>query len=215
MLRSTSHRSEAAAVGRRWLALSLGLCAGIAGCVNEPPPRSFTEFMEDRFAREGTLVRCNADRTATANDPECINARRAAAALAAQDDAAQRERRDAQSEARLLAARQREAAQQEAQRRAEVAAQTEEQLAYESLWEEEQTPQPPVRETENRQVAAIAAQTGSVTPLPALEPIALPESARPPLTSITLPRGAKPLVFEPSVPTLEEIVVPEHLRRVD
>lgn len=215
MLRSTFQNREAARASRRFGVLLLGLYALLAGCVNEPPPRSFTEFMEDRFAREGTLVRCNADRTATANDPECINARRAAAALAAQDDEAQRERRDAQSEARLLAARQREAVQQEAQRRAEVTAQAEEQLAYESLWEEEQAAQPPLGETEVRQVAAIAAQTGPVTPLPELEPIALPESVKPPLTSISLPRGAKPLVFEPTEPALEEIVVPEHLRRVD
>ncbi len=215
MLRPSSHCAEAAAVSRRPLALILGLFAAIGGCVNEPPPRSFTEFMEDRFAREGTLVRCNADRAATANDPECINARRAAAALAAQDDAAQRERREAESEVRLLAARQREAAQQEAQRRAAVAAQAEEQLAYEAQWAEEQVAEPPLALSQVEPATVAPVESGSVTPLPALEPIALPESARPPLTSISLPRGAKPLVFEPSEPTLEEIVVPEHLRRVE
>ena len=215
MLRSSSHCARAVTVSRRRLAVVLGLLAVAAGCVNEPPPRSFTEFMEDRFAREGTLVRCNADRTATANDPECINARRAAAALAAQDDAAQRERRDAQSEARLLAARQREAAQQEAQRRAALEARAEEQLAYEAQWEEEQVAEPPLALSQVEPVAVAPVESGSVTPLPELEPIALPESAKPPLTSISLPRGAKPMTFEPTEPTLEEIVVPEHLRRVD
>ena len=215
MLRSTSHRSEAAAVGRRWLALLLALCAGIAGCVNEPPPRSFTEFMEDRFAREGTLVRCNADRTATANDLECINARRAAAALAAQGDAERQERRDAQSEARLLAARQRQADQQEAERRAELAAQAEQQLAYEAQWEEIHAAQPAPVANEVAPAPVEATQTGAAMPTPELEPIALPESVRPPLTSISLPRGAKPMVFEPSEPTLDEIVVPEHLRKID
>jgi hypothetical protein len=213
VLRSTFYPSEAVVVGRRSLAVLLGLSAVLAGCVNEPPPRSFTEFMEDRFAREGTLVRCNEDRTATANDPECINARRAAAALAAQDDAAQRERRDAQSEARLLAARQRQATQQEAERRAEAAAQVEAQLAYESQWEEEPVSELPPIETGAGEVSAEATQTGSVTPT--LEPITLPESIRPPLTTIGLPRSAKRLVFEPSEPTLEEIVVPEHLRKID
>ena len=215
MLRSSSNRFVGAAAGRRLLALVLGLTAVVAGCVNEPPPRSFTEFMEDRLAREGTLVRCNADRTATANDLECINARRAAAALAAQDDEALRGRRDAQSEARLLAARQRQAAQQEAERRAVIAAQEEEQLAYEAQWEEEPVPAPAPLETESHPVAADATQTGSVAPRPELEPITLPESIRPPLTTISLPRGAKPLVFEPTEPTLEEIVVPEHLRKID
>lgn len=202
-------------MSRRSLSLLLGLCAVLAACVDEPPPRSFTEFMDDRFAREGTLVRCNSDRTATANDPECINARRAAAALASQDDAAQREQRDAQSEVRLLAARQRQAAQQQAAQRAEVAAQAEEQLAYESLWEEAQASEPPPVEGRVGQVAAAPIQTGSVTPVPALEPIALPQSVRPPLTTISLPRGVKPLVFEPTEPTLEEIVLPEHLRKRD
>ena len=202
-------------MGRCSLTVSLSLCAVIAGCVNEPPPRSFTEFMDDRFAREGTLVRCNADRTATANDPECINARRAAAALAAQDDAAQRERRDAQSEARLLAARQREAVQQEAERRAQAEAQVEQQLADESQWEEEQTSAQAPIDARVAETAADATPTGSITPLPELEPIALPESVRPPLTTISLPRGAKPMVFEPTEPTLDEIVVPEHLRKID
>lgn len=215
MLRSTCYRTEVATVHRRSLAVAVGLCAVIAGCVNEPPPRSFTEFMEDRFAREGTLVRCNADRTATANDLECINARRAAAALAAQDDEALRERRDAQSEARLLAARQRQAAQQEAERRAVVAAQVEEQRAYESQWDEEPAPETLPLETGVEPMAAEEAPSGSVTPTPALEPIALPESIRPPLTSISLPRSAKPMVLEPAEPALEEIVVPEHLRKID
>ncbi len=202
-------------MGRGCLTLSLSLCAVIVGCVNEPPPRSFTEFMDDRFAREGTLVRCNADRDATANDPECINARRAAAALAAQDDAELQERRDAQSEARLLAARQRQAAQQEAERRAQMAAQEEQQLAYEAQWEEIQAAEPEPAASGLAPVAVETTQTGSVTPVPELEPIALPESIRPPLTSIGLPRGARPMVFEPTEPTLEEIVVPEHLRKID
>lgn len=196
------------------MGLVLGLCAVLAACVDKPPPRSFTEFMDDRFAREGTLVRCNVDRAVTTNDAECINARRAAAALAAHDDAAQREQRDAQSEVRLLAARQRQAVQQEADRRAEVAVHAEEQLAYEALWEEEASEPPPVEATVVA-TAAATIETGSVTPVPALEPIALPKSATPLLTTIGLPRGAKPLVFEPSEPALEEIVVPEHLRRVD
>ncbi len=171
--------------------------------------------MDDRLAREGTLVRCNADRDATANDLECINARRAAAALAARGDAELQERRDAQSEARLLAARQRQAAQQEAERRAEMAAQEEQQLAYEAQWQEIQAAEPAPVVNEVAPAAVETTQTGSVTPLPELEPIALPESVRPPLTSISLPRGARPMVFEPSEPTLEEIVVPEHLRKID
>jgi len=220
VLRSITHSFKMATASYGSFCLVLGLCAVLAACIDRAPPRSFTEFMEDRFAREGTLVRCNADRTATANDPECINARRAAAALAAQVDADQRESRDAQSEVRLLAARQRQAASQEAERLAVAAAQAEEQLAYEAYWEETAAEEPPVENGAGQTVGAAidggaTIETGSVMPAPSLEPIALPASTTPPLTTISLPRGAKPRVFEPSEPTLEEIFVPEHLRKLD
>ena len=67
---------------RRVLPLVMGSCL-IAGCIEEPRPRSYLEFMEDPIAREGTLARCNQDRDATADDPECTNARRAASTAAA------------------------------------------------------------------------------------------------------------------------------------
>lgn len=158
--------------------------------------------MDDRIAREGTLVRCNADREATAGDLECINARRAAAAIAARSEAAERERREAASEARLLAARQRYDAQQAAAREAELAAQAEEQRAYEAQWVEQ--PGEPVADDGETSTGA-----GSIDAKPILEPITLPRSALPPLTTIGLPDGAKPIEYEPPKPALEEIVVPD------
>ena len=109
----------------------------LAACVvplwacQEPPPRSFTEYLEDDVAREGTLARCNADRAATFDDLECRNARRAAAALAAQAEAERRARLEAESERKRAAARERIAAQQEAARRAAEAARRAAEAAYE------------------------------------------------------------------------------------
>jgi hypothetical protein len=175
----------------------------LLGCVDEPPPRSYVEFMDDRVAREGTLVRCNADRAATASDPECINARRAATTLAARADEAQRAQRDAASERRRMAARDYFAAQQAAQRQAESDARAQEELAYEAQWDD----------TANASDSPAAAGDGRVaTTAPELEFIALPRSAVPPLRSVDLPSSARRIDYSPARPQLEEIVLPE-LRR--
>jgi hypothetical protein len=161
--------------------------------------------MDDRVAREGTLVRCNAVRDATADDPECINARRAAATLAARVEAAQRERREAESESRRLAARQYQEAQEAAMRRAETAAIEEQQLAYEAQWHDSAatiTPAPTAAIDETASHAGGSA-------VPELEYTTLPRSANPPPTAVTLPGGAKPLEYTPPKPQLEEISPPE------
>jgi hypothetical protein len=177
----------------------------LAACIEEPQPRSYLEFMDDRVAREGTLVRCNTDRDATGDNPECINARRAAATLAARADAAQREQREAESESGRLAARQYQEAREAAMRRAEAAAIEEQQLAYEAQWHDGAAASTP----------AATAVIDEATPqtdgsaVPKLEFIALPRSVTPPLTTVTLPRGVKPLEYTPPTPRLEEISLPE------
>ena len=202
--------SKATSSARGGMVVVLAVGALLAACIEEPQPRSFTEFMDDGIAREGTLVRCNEDRVATANDPECVNARRAAAAIAAQEDEQQRARLEAQSEARLLAARQRDDHQQAAERQAEIAAAAEEQLAYESQWVDTSG------EHEPQGTVAAPAQTpmepGSAAQVPGLEPVALPQSVRPPLTTIGLPRGVKPIEYKPPEPKLEEIVLPSRIK---
>ena len=99
-------------------------------------PRSYMEFMEDAYAREGTLARCNQDREATAADPECVNARRAATSIAARADAELREEREAESEALLVAARERADHQQRALELAEARAEAEAEAEYEAQWSE-------------------------------------------------------------------------------
>jgi len=123
---------RAAAPGRAALLIA-GACL-LFGCVDEPRPRSYIEFMEDPIAREGTLARCNQDREATAADPECVNARRAASTAGANSEAARAGQREAESELKRAALRDRIAAQQQAARRAEEAAQVAAEAAYDSQW---------------------------------------------------------------------------------
>jgi hypothetical protein len=90
--------------------------------------------MDDGLAREGVLDRCNRDREATSADEECANARRATAAIALR---AERERAPAleqESEAKLLALREREAIRAAAEQDAQAAARAAADVAYEARW---------------------------------------------------------------------------------
>jgi hypothetical protein len=90
--------------------------------------------MEDGYARDGVLTRCNHDRAATLDNVECANARRAAAAVAVQDERARQNVLDAQSERKLVAMRERAARDQEAEQEAVDAAKAAEDAAYEARW---------------------------------------------------------------------------------
>jgi hypothetical protein len=127
----TPRRFNAKKVGT-WLCLAAaGLALG--GC-EEPRPLSFTEFMEDDFARDGTLARCNEDREASAGDIACANARRAAMAIALREERARREELEAESERLRAELRERIAQQQEAERLAREAEEAAERVAYEAQW---------------------------------------------------------------------------------
>jgi hypothetical protein len=85
------------------------LAAVLVACAPKSEPRTVSDFMDDGFARDGVLTRCNQNREETLNDVECNNARRAAATIALE---AERERAPAlerQSEAKMLAMRERQA----------------------------------------------------------------------------------------------------------
>ena len=71
--------------------------------------------MENRIALDSALVRCNADRERTLDDPECMNARRAVARLATIREDNDRARREAEFERKRAALRVRR--QLESQRR--------------------------------------------------------------------------------------------------
>ena len=121
---------------RRAALLSLVLIAShLAGCSAEIRPRSYMQFMDDSIAREGTLARCNQDREATSGDAECINARRAASAIAARADEELREQREASSDVLRAAVRDREGYAQAAVRRAEAASQVAADADFEAQWQ--------------------------------------------------------------------------------
>lgn len=65
--------------------------------------------MDDGFAREGVLTRCNQNRDETLNDEECNNARRAAATIALEAERARAPELEQRSEAKLVALRDRAA----------------------------------------------------------------------------------------------------------
>jgi hypothetical protein len=114
----------------------LVLAAGLLAACEAPKPvqRTYFEFMEDDIAREGVLARCNLDRDATSSDVECVNARRAAATLAFQEDRVRREQLERESQRKLLAMRARVAREAEAQADEEAAAREASKQAYERRW---------------------------------------------------------------------------------
>lgn len=213
---------------KRLLPLVMGTCL-IQGCVEEPRPRSYLEFMEDPIAREGTLARCNQDRNATADDPECINARRAASTAAARVEAARAEQLEAASELKREAFRERVAAQQAAAREAEEAAQREEEAAYDAQWTGNEAPSPGTELGASASVPPAATQPSDTSVLNRAQPqpsqvpatrtdqlsfIEVPTVESPVskvLSEIELPPIATPRQLEPE-PKLEELTIPRPFR---
>jgi hypothetical protein len=115
-----------------WLGLA-GVCLLLAGC-EEPRPRSFTDFMDDRIAREGTIAHCNQNPVATADDIECANARRAAATIALRAERERRVELERESERKLEALRAEMAERERIVRESTLAAARAEREAYEALW---------------------------------------------------------------------------------
>ncbi len=89
-------------------ALVLLAAAVLAACAPQPEPRTVSDFMEDGFARDGVLARCNEAADAL-TDEECATARRAAAAVALEAERRERQTElDRVSEVKLLALRERD-----------------------------------------------------------------------------------------------------------
>ena len=90
----------------------------LAGCAEEPPPRSVSEFVENPIMLEAAMVRCSQDRAKTKYDPECVNARQAVARIQAKEEAEAKAALEARSESKRAALRRTQAAAAEARRRA-------------------------------------------------------------------------------------------------
>lgn len=130
------------ALRRRGLSTALAVLV-LSGCA-KPEPLYFTDFMEDRFAREGTLARCNRDRDASLSDIECANARRAAAAIALREERARRQELEQESERKLAELRAEVEHQRQAALEARAAAEAAARAAYEAQWREGRPNQPPL-----------------------------------------------------------------------
>src|SRR5262245_9182163 len=81
------------------------LAVVLAACAPKSEPRTVLDFMDDGFAREGVLTRCNHNREETLDDVECNNARRAAATIALEAERARAPELEQRSEAKLAALR--------------------------------------------------------------------------------------------------------------
>ena len=92
------------ATGKRIQKVSVAALVAIlcAGCTEQPAEyRSAEDFVEDTVALDAKLVACQKDRRAAVRDPECKAARQAANRVAMAEDAARRQRLEAESAAQL------------------------------------------------------------------------------------------------------------------
>ncbi len=90
----------------------------LAGCSQERPPRTTSEFLDSPIMLEAAMVRCSQDRVKTRYDAECINAREAVKQIEAKEEAARKVEAEALSEIKRQALRRAQEAAAQARRRA-------------------------------------------------------------------------------------------------
>jgi hypothetical protein len=90
----------------------------LAGCEEEPRPRSTAEFLENPIMLEAAMVRCSQDRKATRYDAECVNARQAVGQIEVKEEEARQAGFDARSQSKRQALRRTQEAAAQARRRA-------------------------------------------------------------------------------------------------
>ncbi|NIV17316.1 MAG: EexN family lipoprotein [Woeseiaceae bacterium] len=119
-----------ATLSRLRFALLLCGAALVGACAEEPKPRSVPELLENPIVLEAVMVRCNANRTQTRYDAECVNARQAVSMLEAREDRERAKAFEAQSQRKREALRRTQTAAAEARRRAQEAERLREETAY-------------------------------------------------------------------------------------
>ena len=127
-----------------WRGLRAAAVLAVLCACGKPEPLYFTDFMEDRFAREGTLARCNQDREASQDDIECANARRAAAAIALREEQERRKQLEHESERKLAELRAEVERQRTVALEAQAQAEAASRAAYEAQWREGGAGLPPI-----------------------------------------------------------------------
>jgi len=140
------------------------IVAALLVACDPPKPRSFEFFMEDGLAREGVLVRCNANRDATLDDAECSNARRAAIVVAAEAEGERTGDLERESERKLVALRNRGARAEQAEQDAASAARGAAKAAYEAQWQGAKDAKPSSGDEDHAAPAAFGAPLGQKMP---------------------------------------------------
>lgn len=112
--------------------LTMLLCGIIvlAGCAEEPKPRTVTEFLDNPIVLEAALVRCGQNRSESRYDAECVNARQAISIIEAKEERARKAEFDLQSDKKREALRRTQQAAAEARRRSEEAQRKREEAEY-------------------------------------------------------------------------------------
>lgn len=184
---------------------------GLAAC-DEPQPRTFTDFMEDRIAMEGTLARCELDGRESLKDIECANARRAEAAIALRRERERRVELERESERKLAALKQQIEARDQAAYAAALAAEEAEKAAYEEQWKAGFKPADIASPGEAS--AALFPTQADAAPTPSDADSAAPAQPTPAPNPIVAPIDAEPIVAsgDPE-PRLEEVAIPRPFRR--
>ena len=101
-----------------------------AACVEPPPPRTVSQFIEHPILLEAALVRCTRNRAESRYDAECVNAREAVMLTEAKADSNRRAELEAQSKRKRDALRNTQRAQAEARRRVAEAQRQREEAEY-------------------------------------------------------------------------------------
>jgi len=134
----------------------LGGAALLAGCTEEPKPRSVDEFLENPIVLEAAVVRCAENRDKTRYDAECVNARQAISILEAKEDRERAKEFEAQSERKRESLRRTQEAAAEARRRAQEAERQLREAEYLAQFGELPPPEDTADETGNAPVVVIS-----------------------------------------------------------
>ena len=132
----------------------------LAACAEEPPPPSVDELLSNMVLLDATMARCLSDRPRMKYEPDCVNAREAANAIARAEEAERRLMLEERSERKRAALRRAQEAAEEARRRAEEAARRRREEEYLGLFE------PAVADADSPDVAGVIAEALDGQPQP-------------------------------------------------
>ena len=147
------------------LIIVCGLIGLLAGCAEEPVPRTVDDFLANRILLEATMVRCGENRNESKYNVECVNAREAINRMAVEDEESRRANREAQFERKRRSLRRTQDAAAEARRRAVEQRRRREEAEYLGIYDENM---PLVTNIEG--AAPAGSESGSNNPQATIEP---------------------------------------------